>query len=314
MDKILVTGVGGFIGSQVAKRLLREGYNVIGIDDLSSGYINNIPAEVEFIQGDLSQIETISRIPSSCNKILHLAGQSSGEISFDDPVSDLEKNTISTLNLIHYGINNKVERLVYASSMAVYGNVDDAPIPESTEPMPLSCYGVSKLASELYLKIYSRELPFVSMRMFNVYGPGQDLTNLRQGMVSIFLARALEGGQIEVKGGINRFRDFIYIEDVVEAWFRALTYPKALNQIINIGTGVKTTVNNLLNDLCSLIPNTKYFVQGTTPGDQNGIYADTHRLVHVLDMHNFTSLEQGLVNFVDWARKHHQLKNQDCGE
>jgi UDP-glucose 4-epimerase len=302
MDRILITGVAGFIGSKVARRFLEEGYAVVGIDDLSNGYAKNIPSEVEFIEGDLSKAEIISQIPPDCKKILHLAGQSSGEISFDNPLSDLEKNTISTLNLISYGIRNRVERLVYGSSMAVYGDVDDAPIAEHTQPMPLSCYGVGKLASEGYLRVYSHQLPFVSMRMFNVYGPGQDLGNLRQGMVSIFLAQALVSGEIEVKGSVDRFRDFIYIEDVVEAWFRASTYDNAKNKIINIGTGIKTTVSELLANLCSLLPDTKYFVRGITPGDQNGIYADVHQLGRILDMHAFTGLEEGLIKFLDWAK------------
>lgn len=303
MKKILITGVAGFIGSHVANRFLQEGYSVVGVDDLSSGKLENVPKGLEFIQGDLALSSTIKRLPKDCNKILHLAGQSSGEVSFDDPVADLEKNTVSTLNLILYGIEYKIERLVYASSMSVYGAVPNKLISESFDCKPLSCYGVGKLTSEGYLRIYQKKLPSVCLRMFNVYGPGQDLTNLRQGMVSIYLAQALVNGKIEVKGSIDRFRDLIYIDDVVEAWFRASTYSLALGQTLNLGTGVKTTVGQLLDRVCEIVPGSNYFIQGSTPGDQSGIFADVTMLKKCLGIKSFTPLDIGLKNFADWARK-----------
>jgi len=303
MNKILITGVAGFIGSNVASRFLREGYSVVGVDDLSGGHLENIPEGVEFIKGDLALASTIAMLPCDCRKILHLAGQSSGEISFDDPAADLEKNTVSTLNLIHYGIENKIERLVYASSMSTYGAVPDEAISESNECRPLSCYGVAKYTSEEYLRVYQGKLASVSLRMFNVYGPGQDLSNLRQGMVSIFLAQALANGQIEVKGSTDRFRDLIFIDDVVEAWFRASTYSSALGQTLNLGTGIKTKVDSLLDMVCELVPGSSYFVQGTTPGDQSGIFADVTKLSSCLDMKSFVPVDIGLRKFVEWARK-----------
>ena len=303
MDKVLITGVAGFIGSHIAKRFLKEGYQVVGVDDLSSGKIANIPAGVEFIHGDLALPATLVCIPRDCCKILHLAGQSSGEISFDDPVADLEKNTVSTLNLIRYGLENCVERIVYASSMSVYGAVEDAPISESHYCQPLSCYGVGKLATEGYLRVYLNKLPFVALRMFNVYGPGQDMNNLRQGMVSIYLAQALASGQIEVKGSIERFRDIVYIDDVVETWFRAATYSSVLGRTLNVGTGVKTTVGELLEHVCKLVHGSSYYIQGATLGDQSGIYADVTQLKKCLNIDSFTQLDVGLRLFLDWARK-----------
>ncbi len=303
MERVLITGVGGFIGSHIARRFLQEGYAVVGVDDFSSGKVGNVPAGVDLIEGDLADRATIGKIPTDCRKILHLAGQSSGEISFDDPVADLNKNTVSTLNLIQYGIQNSVERFLYASSMSVYGAVDDAPIGESQTCRPLSCYGVGKYASEGYLRVYQSRLPAVILRMFNVYGPGQDLSNLRQGMVSIFLAQALTKGRIEVKGSEDRFRDIIYIDDVVEAWFRASTQESAIGRTLNIGTGVKTTVKALLQRICSLVPNVSYYVDGGTPGDQSGIYADVSALKKVLGIQTFTMLDVGLTQFADWACK-----------
>lgn len=301
MEKILITGVAGFIGSKVCRRFLQEGYDVVGVDDLSSGNYENIPKSITFIQGDLAQQETIKKIPN-CNKILHLAGQSSGEISFDDPLVDLEKNIISTINLIQYGIENSAERIIFASSMSVYGEVQDKPITESDVCGALSCYGVGKLAAEGYLKVYQKYLPYVSLRMYNVYGPGQNMENLRQGMVSIYLSQALKDGNIMVKGSLARFRDLIYIDDVVEVWFRAATYSSALFKTLNVGTGIKTTVGELLDKICSQVKGSDYCVKGKTLGDQTGIYADTTKLNKIFSMKNFVSVDDGLAMFINWAK------------
>lgn len=305
MVRILITGVGGFIGAHVARRFLAEGYAVFGVDDFSQGKPANVPAGVELLEADLAQPAILGKLPRDCRSILHLAGQSSGEISFDDPVADLAKNTVSTLNMIRFGLETRAERLVYASSMSVYGVVPDEPIPESRHCAPLSCYGAGKYASEAYLRIYGKQLPAVAMRMFNVYGPGQDMSNLRQGMVSIFLAQALNGGRIIVKGNTDRFRDLIYIDDVVEAWFQAATRREALGHTFNIATGVRTTVGQLLERICALVPGASYVVHGATPGDQSGIYADVSRMRETLGIRQSVSLDSGLPRFVAWARNPH---------
>lgn len=307
---VVVTGVAGFIGSRVAARMAAEGFEVVGVDDLSSGKQSNVPSSIEFIQGNLADTQTISKLPKTAEFILHLAGQSSGEMSFDDPVADLEKNTISTLNLIRYGVAINASKLVYASSMSVYGNVPDAPISEDEHVAPLSCYGVGKLAAENYLSVFCKQLPNVSLRMFNVYGPGQDMTNLRQGMVSIYLAQALRSKHIVVKGSLDRFRDFIYIDDVVESWFRATTFigvgvgvgSGVGGNTINIGTGVRTTVAQVLEAVKANVVDTTMEVTDPTPGDQNGIFADTTRMRAFLGMSDFVQLAEGVQRFTDFAK------------
>jgi UDP-glucose 4-epimerase len=301
-QSVLVTGVAGFIGARVARRLRQEGWRVIGVDDLSGGERAAVPDEIEFIQADLAAAQTVAILPRGCRHILHLAGQSSGEISFDDPVADLQKNIVSTLNLIRYGLDNGCERFVFASSMSVYGDVEGVAVTEEHHCAPLSCYGVGKLAAEHYLRIYAARLPAVCLRMFNVYGPGQNMANLRQGMVSIYLAQGLAGGRIEVKGSLERYRDFIYIDDVVEAWWLAMTSAAAVGLSINVGTGVKTTVQALLDGICGRVPGASYHMRGSTPGDQSGIYADTRRLRACLGIHAFTPLADGLARFLEWAR------------
>ena len=301
--KILITGVGGFIASQIANRFIATGYHVTGVDDFSGGKRENVPAEVDLIEGDLAEQKTIEKLPTDCSLILHLAGQSSGEMSFDDPIEDLRKNSISTLNLIKYGIHIGVKKLIFASSVSIYGSVGDKPLFESDVTDPSSCYGVSKLAAEGYLRIYSKQLPYVNMRMFNVYGPGQDLDNLRQGMVSIYVAQAVRGGNIHVKGSLERFRDYVFIEDVVEAWFRASTFENVKNVSLNLGTGVRTSVQQLLDIIESELPQTKWYVEGNTLGDQFGHYSNNDRLKKVLEMNEFTRLAEGMKKFLAWANK-----------
>ena len=299
---VVVTGVAGFIGSRVAARMAAEGFEVVGVDDLSSGKQPNVPSSIDFIQGNLADTQTISKLPKSAELVLHLAGQSSGEMSFDDPVADLEKNTISTLNLIRYGIVVNASKLVYASSMSVYGNVPDAPISEDEHVAPLSCYGVGKLAAENYLNVFCKQLPSVSLRMFNVYGPGQDMSNLRQGMVSIYLAQALRSKHIVVKGSLDRFRDFIYIDDVVDAWFRVATLEDIGSNTINIATGARTTVAQVLEAVQSHVAGTTVELADSTPGDQNGIYADTTRMRSLLGMSDLVKLTDGIKRFSDFAK------------
>ena len=299
---VVVTGVAGFIGSRVAARMAAEGFEIVGVDDLSSGKQSNVPSSIDFIQGNLADAQTISKLPKSAELVLHLAGQSSGEMSFDDPVADLEKNTISTLNLIRYGIAVNASKLVYASSMSVYGNVPDAPISEDEHVAPLSCYGVGKLAAEKYLNVFCKQLPSVSLRMFNVYGPGQDMSNLRQGMVSIYLAQALRSKHIVVKGSLDRFRDFIYIDDVVDAWFRVATLEDIGSNTINIATGARTTVAQVLEAVQSHVAGTTVEVADSTPGDQNGIYADTTRMRSLLGMSDLVKLADGIKRFSDFAK------------
>ena len=301
---ILITGVAGFIGSHVAKRFIDEGYKVIGIDNLSNGDIKNIPKEVDFLNIDLVNPNSINLIPPKCEYILHLAGQSSGELSYKNPIDDLNKNTISTLNLINYGIDNKVKKFLLASSMSVYGDFDCTlkGVKENDILEPKSCYGIGKLSSEKYLKVFKQKLPFIFLRMFNVYGPGQDMNNMKQGMVSIFLSQAIKYGEISVKGSLSRFRDFIFIDDVVEAWFRATFYDKALNEAINIGTGKKTTVNMLIESIKKITKVDYIKVEKGTPCDQLGIYADNTKLKEILNLNPQVKLENGLKTFYNWAR------------
>lgn len=306
MKYYLVTGAAGFIGSAVAKKLMEEGNKVVTIDNLSTGYESNIPDGVEFILGNCQNEEIIKKLYDyKFDAILHIAGQSSGEISFDNPVYDLQTNAQSTLLLLKYARENKCKKFIYASTMSVYGDQPDKPVNENAIPLPKSFYGVGKLASENYMRIFRNYgINSTALRLFNVYGPGQNMENMRQGMVSIFLAQALNSDSIQVKGSNNRFRDFIYIDDVVDAFICILAHEQVDFNIFNIATGIKTTVKELLSVILDNLPgkvSIKY--EGSTPGDQFGITADISKIKKELGWYPKSSLQDGIKNMINWALK-----------
>ena len=303
--KYLITGAGGFIGSALAREFIDENHQVWTIDNLSTGFIDNIPSKVEFIEGNCQDDSSLNKLKKvKFDAIFHFAGQSSGEISFDDPIYDLRTNTESTIKLIDYSLKTGCKRFIYASSMSVYGDVPDYPIKESHERKPLSFYGVGKLASEHYLRIYQNKgLKPTSLRIFNVYGPGQNLSNLRQGMVSIFLAQMINNNKIVVKGSPDRFRDFINIKDVVNIVKLILSNNKSINKTYNIGTGIKTTVKKLISTLTAIYAKKVDIIfSGSTPGDQLGIVADTKLLNSDINYNGLIELDKGLKEMVEWAR------------
>lgn len=302
----LVTGAAGFIGSAVSTFLSTQGNEVITIDNLSTGLIENIPDRVKFYKGNCQDINIINQLESyKFDAIIHIAGQSSGEISFEDPVYDLQTNAQSTLMLLRLALKTNCKKFIYASTMSVYGDHDDLPVSEMSECVPKSFYAVGKIASEHYMRIYQKYgITCTALRLFNVYGPGQNLYNLKQGMVSIFIAMALTDKLVHVKGDKKRFRDFVYIDDVVDAFWKALSRPSEQFKIYNVCTGIKTTIENLITSLQLFLPDNfivKY--SGSTPGDQYGIYGDYQLIYDELGWMPQYSLNEGLNKMIDWALK-----------
>nr|WP_294795879.1 NAD-dependent epimerase/dehydratase family protein [uncultured Mucilaginibacter sp.] len=300
----LVTGAAGFIGSKLAAKLLALGNEVSTIDNLSTGIRDNIPDGVKFLEGDCHDEAVVNQLANSkLDAIFHLAGQSSGEISFDDPVYDQKANTQSTLLLMDLAIKTGAKKFLYASSMGVYGDQEDKAIHEDVLAKPRSFYGVGKLASEYYMKVYEHyDLNTVALRLFNVYGPGQNMANMRQGMVSIFLSQAINNGSIYVKGSKDRFRDIIYIDDVVNAFISAYESPVKGFNYFNVCTKKKTTVEQLVQAIQGLF-NTSVPVTyaGSTPGDQFGVYGDNSKIIAELEWAPKTSLNEGIKEMYDWA-------------
>jgi UDP-glucose 4-epimerase len=306
MSTFLVTGGAGFIGSEVARKLIDQGNSVVVVDNLSTGSISNIPAGCIFLEYNCQDTELYKRLLDfKFDAIFHIAGQSSGEISFDDPVYDLQTNGQSTLQLLNYCRQTGCNKFIYASTMSVYGQVAEQllPVVEACIPAPQSFYGVGKLASEHYLRIYTMfGITTSALRLFNVYGPGQNLTNMRQGMVSIFLAQALRDGKVHVKGSPERFRDFVYIDDVVDAFLKCSSFDDAGYRCFNISTGVKTKVGELVEQIVGNINkeiNVRF--EGSTLGDQFGITGDSSSFSAATGWQANMPLNIGLSKMVEWA-------------
>jgi UDP-glucose 4-epimerase len=308
MKKALVTGGAGFIGSHLSSRLLREGWDVHIIDNLSTGFRENIPEGAIFHELDFSDPNFSNRLPSErFDVVFHLAAQSSGEISFDDPAYDLMTNCLSTVLLCDWCLKHGTPRFIFTSSMSIYGDQDAQPVSETATPSPKSFYGIGKLASEAYLKVYEdMGLATTALRLFNVYGPGQNLENMRQGMVSIFLAFILKGKELVVKGSPDRYRDIVYIDDVIDAYLACLDNPETHGNSYNVGTGQKTTVGELLDAELAAFGKTRdsYPVRfaENTPGDTFGIQADCKKLQTDTGWSPKVDLATGLNRMVAWAK------------
>lgn len=306
MSQYLVTGVAGFIGSIFAKSLLADGHSVVGIDNLSTGYLEVVPDGVEFYNAGVHDSNFIKNLGDrTFDAIVHIAGQSGGEMSYEDPVYDLQSNAQSTLLLLDLARKINCKRVIYASTVSVYGDlVDPVLIDEEAQTLPKSFYGVGKLASENYLRIYAEQfgLETVSLRLFNTYGPGQNLKNFKQGMVSIYLAQALVNKHIHIKGSADRFRDLVFIDDVVDAFNMFLTMPITGYNYYNIATGKKTEVGTLVDLIVNALPytvSTEY--SGATPGDVFGYTADISKITKETGWSPKVSLIDGVEQMVKWA-------------
>lgn len=302
--KFLVTGGAGFIGSAVATQLLKDGNIVYIIDNLSTGSLENIPDGAIFFEGNCEDENVIQKLNFQLfDAIFHIAGQSSGEVSYDNPILDMQANVQSTLVLLNYAVKTGCKTFIYASSMSVYGDAKQLPVSETAPTFPKSFYAVGKLASEHYLRIYQTfGIKTISLRLFNVYGVGQNMNNLRQGMASIYLAQALQHNKIVVKGSTDRFRDFVYITDVVRAFIKSQGN-EIPSGIYNVCYGAKTQVKDILDLIIKkLNQNTKVEIIESTPGDQFGIYGEYKKFEETFGFKNEVSFQIGMSKMIDWAQ------------
>lgn len=311
--RILITGGAGFIGSALARRLINSGHSVVIVDNLSTGKRSNIPPEADFVELDLSRPDFLTELPSGkFDAVCHLAAQSSGAISAEKPLYDLQANAASTLLLSRWCVEKTVPRFLFASSMLIYGNPSVLPVTEDAPQVPISYYGISKMTSENFLRLASREgLSVTSFRMFNVYGAGQDLGNVRQGMVSIYLAYMLRGVPVPVTGSLERFRDFVYIDDAIDAWESALCMTATPSLSYNMGIGRPTTVRKLLALLIQAmeLPIDYPILELVgSPSDQFGLYADISRLQKELNWQPRIDIGEGIYQMVKWARTEMEFK------
>jgi len=286
--RVLITGGAGFIGSSLAKNFIQQNrYEIYLVDDLSKGLEENIPSSVNFIKMDLSDGRSVSNLPD-VDIIIHLCGQSSGERSFEDVTKDLDSNYKSTLNLIQYAIHRGIKKFIFSSSMSVYGDGD---------LVPKTPYGVHKLASEHLLKTFSSEFSHCILRLNNVYGPGQDMTDMKQGMVSIFVSQALNKGEIHIKGSMDRKRDFVYINDVIRLIRHVSEQKDFENMTIDVNSGEISTVRKLIQIISNHIRVSKTLIIEGTRGDQFSVPKKPDTFKELMGI-PATSLEDGLSQWI----------------
>jgi UDP-glucose 4-epimerase len=304
MKTYLVTGAAGFVGAALSQKLIDKGNKVITIDNLSTGFEKSIPKGVVFYEGNVQDALLIKKLEKyNFDCIFHIAGQSSGEISYDDPVYDLQTNTQSTLLLLKLAEKTKCKKFIYASSMSVYGDYLKMAVNEEELLKPKSFYGVGKMASENYLRIYQNHgISCTSLRLCNIYGPGQNMSNMRQGMVSIFVKQAIKDRKIVVKGSKDRFRDFIYIDDVVSGFCELEKRDFSEYKCYNLTNNKKITVQELTLEIKNVVgKDVTIHYDGSTPGDQFGVYGDNNNILNETNWIPKTSFKEGLIKMINWS-------------
>lgn len=305
---IILTGGAGFIGTHIAHRFLREGYRVIVIDNLSTGKKENLPNDVDFLKFSIEKERDYDKLRHvRPDAVFHLAAQSSGEASFLNPHYDVSSHVIGTFLLLEWCRSKKIRRFIYSSSMSVYGAPRYLPVDEAHPLEPKTYYAAGKAAAENYINLYHNTFGMRTtiFRLFSVYGPGQNLDNKLQGMLSIYLSYLLEGVPIIVRGQDKRFRDFIYIDDLVQAWWMALRKPITFGKTYNVASGERTTVCRLLKLLqsaCSVRDYPVRFKRGT-PGDQFGIVGDIAALQSDLCWKPEVNIRVGIQRTVDSEKR-----------
>jgi UDP-glucose 4-epimerase len=300
MQRVVVTGGAGFIGSHVADRLVAAGWEVAVLDNLSSGRREQVPAAARFLPLDINSREAYEFILDFRPQVIvHHAAQMSVRHSVADPLFDARENILGSLNLCQAAVRSGVRKFIFASTGgAIYGDAAPVPARESDTPRPECPYGVAKLAVEHYLYFYEREyglLP-VSLRYANVYGPRQNGWG-EAGVVAIFIEKFLAGEQPVINGDGLQTRDFVYVEDVVTANLLALDHPTS--GIFNIGTGQETDILTLYRHLQRLCGSPREPVHGPAkPGEQRRSALNAALARERLGWQPTVSLEEGLARTV----------------
>jgi len=253
---VLVTGGAGFIGSNVVAAIVRAGGEVIVLDDLFTGSLDNIDKDIpyEFVQGSVVDYELVRKLMTGVDYVAHLAARNI-IVSTKNPHDDYEVNIGGTLNVLMAARETKPKRIVYSSSASVYGNPRILPISEDENPLTFSPYSVSKLAGENYCYSFYETfyVPATVVRYSNIYGPKQDPANPYCGVISKFIM-AIENGQpVQIHGDGLQTRDFTYVDDAVSGTLSALLSPRADGLVFNLGTGTETTIIGMVEILTELL-------------------------------------------------------------
>ncbi len=307
MASYLVTGGAGFIGSHLAEELVRHGHRVRVVDSLITGKRRNLDhvAGVEFIEGDLADAATAARAADGMDYVLHQAAIPSVPRSVKDPVTSHRANVDATLSILVAARDAGVKRLVYAGSSSAYGNTRELPKREDMTASPLSPYALQKYMAEQYCQMFTRLYGFetVTIRYFNVFGPRQDPGSPYSGVISLFSTALIEGRQPVIYGDGEQTRDFTYIANVVDGVLRACDAPKAAGEVINVATGGRISLNELLRVMNGLLGTRLQAVyQNAREGDVRDSQADISKAKALLGYTPIVGLEAGLQKTIAWCR------------
>lgn len=306
-SKVLVTGGAGFIGSNLAEELIRQGAKVAILDDLSTGFRENleeIAGDFEFIEGDLNDDRAVSAAVEGAEIIFHEAALPSVPRSVEDPGETHQACVNGTFNLLLKAKDAGVRRVIYAASSSAYGDQPTLPKVESMRAEPLSPYAAAKLMGEYYCSVFSRVygLETISLRYFNVFGPRQNPSSMYSGVISRFIDALMTGKQPVIYGDGEQSRDFTYIANVVDANLKAAQSLKGAGQVINTANGERTSLNELLKVLQSITGRGDLQAQylPERKGDVKHSQADNSLAVQLLGYEKLVGLEDGLRKTIDW--------------
>lgn len=305
----LVTGGAGFIGSHITEALVKRGERVRVLDNLMTGKRENLAHlldRIEFIEGDIRDLEATRRAVADVNIVFHEAAIPSVPRSVADPVLNHDANVNGTFNVLLAARDAKVKRVVFAASSSAYGDTETLPKHEAMMPTPLSPYAAAKLVGEFYCQTFTRVygLETVALRYFNVFGPRQDPTSPYSGVISKFVTALLNNQTPTIYGDGEQSRDFTYIENVVDANLRAAEAPEASGYVMNVGIGQRVTLNQLLAELQTIIgTNLKPNYGETRAGDVRHSLAAIERAEKLLGYRPLVALAEGLRHTVDWYRQ-----------
>lgn len=313
MPNYLVVGGAGFIGSHIVRRLVDTRAAVTVFDNLSTGKKANLAAvvrDITFIKGDIRNQRAIRRAMRGIDYVFHEAALTSVQQSMDDPNETAEVNIQGTINVLAAARDAGVRRLVFASSSAVYGNHERGAAQESLTPLPISPYGVSKLAGEHYCRIFSQlhGLPTVSLRYFNVFGPAQDFRSDYAAVVPTVLQQILRKQEPTIHGNGRQSRDFTYIDNVVEANLLAVHSSVAKGEPINIAGGESVTINELVRQLQATLGthlSPRYLPKRS--GDITVSHADLATAKRLLGYKPIVSFKKGLTFTATWYQENAPL-------
>jgi nucleoside-diphosphate-sugar epimerase len=307
--RYVVTGGAGFIGSNTVDELVRRGDSVVALDDLSSGKEENLAEirnKISFIKGSITDLEIVRKAMHEADFVLHLAARASVPRSVKDPLETNKINVEGTLNVLVAARDAKVKRVVFAASSSAYGETATLPKVETMQPEPISPYGVSKYAGELYAQTFGRVygLENVCLRYFNIFGPRQDPSSPYSGVLAKFCTAFLEGTPPSVYGDGEQSRDFTFVDNAVAANLLACEAPNVSGKVFNVGTSNRVTLNQtiaLLAKLTGTALETKF--EPARDGDIRDSQADITQARELLKYEPTVAFEEGLSRTLDWYRE-----------